>query len=147
MEFEQIRLAAVAHLGNSRYQAVLDEFEKAYHAVENIPPDSKQAVRAMFEAIETLFRLTVGPKAKRLGSSEIKSYLLPMIQSLYDDPLARNMTTSLVNGLAEWANGLQAYRHGQPVEEPSPPPFEAAVAALQTGSAYIRLLIELDQRS
>ena len=141
-----MRLAAVAHLGLSRYQAVLREYERAYRVVESTSPDTKVAVRSMFEAIETLFRLLVGSKAKRLGSSEIDRYLVPMARSLYTDSLAANVTTSLLGGLAKWADGLQAYRHGQPVQEPSPPPLEAAVAALQTGSAYIRLLVELDQK-
>jgi hypothetical protein len=99
----------------------------------------------MFEAVETLFKLLVGSKAKRLGSSEVRQYLLPIIDRLYEGN-AGNLMRQLVEGLASWANGLQAYRHGQAVEEPSPPPLEAAVAALQTGAAYIRLLVELDRK-
>jgi hypothetical protein len=147
MEFEHVRLAAVAYIEGQRYRAVLKEFEAAYSAVEASPPDTKLAVRSMFEAVETLFRLIAGPKAKLLGSPEIEKHLLPLIRDLYGaDSIGANMVAQLGKGLADWVNGLHAYRHGQAVEEPSPPPLEAAVAALQTGSAYIRLLIELDRR-
>lgn len=143
-DFEQIRIATVAYLGHARYKAVLAEFEAAYRALEAPAPDTKVAVRSMFEAVEALFRLLC-PKAKLLSSSEVKKHLMPMIDALYTgEPLAANTVKQLVNGLSDWTDGLHAYRHGQP--EPSPPPMEAAVAILQTGSAYIRLLIELDRK-
>jgi hypothetical protein len=67
-----------------------------------------------------------------------------ILDKLYEGN-AKNLMRQLTEGLASWANGLQAYRHGQAVEEPFPPPLEAAVAALQTGGGYVRLLVELDK--
>jgi hypothetical protein len=67
MEFEHVRVASIAHLGTSRYNAGLSEFEAAYRPIEASPPDAKLAVRSMFEAIETLFKLLVGSKASRLN--------------------------------------------------------------------------------
>lgn len=142
-----MREASVSHLGVPHYKSVRDEFEKAYGALETEPADTKLAVRHMFEAVEALFKRVVGSKAKRLGSSEVKSLLVPRIDELYvGDGLAANIIRKLALGLADWADGLQAYRHGQDPAASSPPPVEAAVAALQTGSAYIRLLIELERK-
>jgi hypothetical protein len=144
-EFQHVREAAVSSLGSPAYSAVHYGFEAAYKALETELSDTKLAVRHMFEAVETLFKRVAGSKAKRLGSREVKDLLLPTIDELYGaDRMAANTTRKLLSGLAERADGLHAYRHGQ--TEPSPPSMEAAVAALQTGSAYIRLLIELERK-
>jgi hypothetical protein len=51
--------------------------------------------------------------------------------------------TQLLNGIKDWINAAQPYRHGQEVKEPAEPPIEFVVAFLSSGAAYLRWLVEL----
>lgn len=125
------------------------EFESAHEKLSQVPPDTKDAIRAAFEAMEILTKLMVGSKKlKRLGSAEVEKYLKPMVKNAYtDDEVALNAANQFLSGLSDWINAAQIYRHGQEVEEPAEPPVDLAVAMVSTGAAYLRWLVKLDLSS
>ena len=148
-EFERNRLATVQHLDNPRYGAVRAEFESAYEKLSQVPPDTKEAIRAVFEAMEILTKLMIGSnKVTRLGSAAVEKYLKPMLKSAYtDDEVALKAANQFLSGLSDWINAAHVYRHGQEVEEPAEPPVDLAVAMVSSGTAYLRWLVRLDLSS
>jgi hypothetical protein len=72
-EFARNRSATIAALEAARYANSLDGFEKGMAALTSAPPDGKGAIRAIFAAVEGLFKLIV-PKATRLGAAELDGF-------------------------------------------------------------------------
>jgi len=143
-EFERSRASAIAALQKTRYAAAAAEFEKAYKALDAVPPDTKTAVRAVFEANEIVFRLMC-PNAPRLGTAEIRSHLRPIIDKQYgSDAVALRAASRHMASLEDWVEGVHFYRHGQGAEEPSPPPLPLALTMISSGTGYLRWLAELD---
>lgn len=148
-EFERNRLATVQHLANPRYGAVRVEFESAHEKLSKVPPDTKEAIRAVFEAMEILTKLMFGSrKVRRLTSAVVEKNLKPKVESAYtDDKVALKAANQFLSGLSDWINAAHEYRHGQEVEEPANPPVDLAVAMVSTGAAYLRWLVRLDLSS
>jgi hypothetical protein len=143
-EFERNRASAVRSLGGDRYAAALEHFEAAQTALDSIPPETRTAVRQLFDALETVFRLML-PKVSRLGAAEVERDLKPLVLPLYEGA-ARNFASLMLNSLADWVNAAHQYRHAQGTEQPSAPPLELAVGSVSSGAAFLRWLAELDQR-
>jgi hypothetical protein len=142
-EFQRNRVATVAQLAKPRYTAAAIAFEGGYAALDGDPPDTKSAVRDVFDALEIVFKLAF-PRASRLGASEINQLLKPAIGQLYagnDGHAARLICSSL----GEWVNSAHHYRHSPGTEEPAPPPMGVAVALISSGATFLRWLIETDQ--
>ena len=146
-EFERNRVATIERLANSRYAAVLSEFESAHQKLDEHPADTKGAVRAVFEAVEILSKLMVGEnRMQRLTTHEINNHLWPIVESAYEgEAVALEAATKFFGGLIGWVRSIHEYRHGQEVEEPTPPPLGLAVAMVSSGATYLRWLAELDQ--
>jgi len=143
-DFERTRQFAIAALQKGRYSAVTKEFDAAYRALDAVPPDTKTAVRAVFESLEILFKLMC-TGASRLGSSEINSHLRPLVDRLHStDAVAQRAAAKMVSSLADWVEGVHFYRHGQAVEEPAPPPLSLTLLTISTGAGFLRWLAELD---
>lgn len=144
-QYEEVRAFAIASLVPAKYGAVRDAFAKAQLAMDRSPPDGKVAIRETFEAAETLFRLMF-PATSRLGSTEVNSYLRPHVRGLHGgNQAAIDAANQFVSAFSDWVNGAHQYRHGQAVEEPTPPPLPFAVAMVSSGAAYLRWLAELDK--
>lgn len=142
-EFSLNKQIAIDALGRSRYNGVADFFHQAYAALDERPADTRHAVRAIYDAIENLFKLMLQQQVSRLGKSEIDKHLKPKIVSLYaghDLDAAKLMMSSL----SEWVNGMQQYRHAPGVTEPSGPPLDLAIFIISAGSSYLRWLLKLD---
>lgn len=142
-EFAHNRAAAVAALQSSRYANALDAFERGMAALASVPPDGKGAVRYVFGAVETLFRLMV-PRAPRLGATELDG-LAPLLQHKYTaDETARRASAKMLSSLKDWVDAAHLYRHEQGAEEVAQPPLEIAVYIVSTGASHLRWLAELD---
>lgn len=146
-EFERNRLSALACLESSRYAAVAHEFKKSHSKLDTNPPETKEAVRACFEAIEILYKLiTNAPEKSRLNSNGVRDKIKPMAENNYsEDPTALKVAEHLLDGLCDWIDACHMYRHGQKVEEPNNPPIELAVQMISTGAGYLRWLVEIDR--
>ncbi len=142
-EFAHNRAATVAALQGSRYANALDAFERGMAALASVPPDGKGAVRYVFGAVETLFRLMV-PRAPRLGATELDG-LAPLLQHKYAaDETALRVSAKILGSLKDWVDAAHFYRHEPGAEEVAQPPLEVAIHILSTGASHLRWLAELD---
>lgn len=144
-EFERNRVAALIALDSSELEGVRDAYETAYRHMDSDPPDTKAAVRSMFESLEILVRQMV-PPAKNLYKKLVETTLKEKCLALYDnEPTAAHVVAELFDGFADWVNALHSYRHGQPSEQPVAPKIEVAVYVLSSGSAFLRWLIGINK--
>ncbi len=142
-EFARNRDSALASLRIKEFAAVRREADQAFAVIHRVPPDPKTACRHMFEAVEILFRKIL-PSVSRLGDKPAREQLLPLLRRMYtgNQPAIDSMN-NLTKEIGDWANWLHVYRHGQRVEEPSPPPLEVAVLGVSTGASYLRFLADV----
>ena len=73
-EFQRNIASAIAGLGIPRYAAARSAFEAAQRKLEHTPPDTKGAIRDIFEAAETLTKL-IDASGKSLDSGFVRSEL------------------------------------------------------------------------
>jgi hypothetical protein len=143
--FEATRQAALSGLGVPRFAAALAAFEDAHRALDGHPPDTRAAIRHVFEACEIVFRLILGDTVARLGSSEVHSKLKPKAMAGLNS-VDRDAVSGQLRTFATWVDAAHLYRHGQEVEAPAPPPEDVAVASVQIGTSFLRWLVAFDQR-
>lgn len=148
-EFERNRLSALSCLAETKYSAVRVEFEKAHRKLDSDPPETKEAIRAVFEAVEILYKLIINAEGKtRLSSAGIRDKLKPLAQNVYKDDITACTTVDhLLDSLCNWIDACHMYRHGQKVEEPNDPPIELAVEVVSGGASYLRWLVELNSKT
>lgn len=143
--FAAAQESAIAAIAAARYGNVRDQFESAERALNQADPDFKQAVRAVFNANEALFRL-IADRAPRLGNRELRDHLGPIVDRIYgDDPTARRAAARNLSAFGEWVDSAHNYRHEQGQEEPSQPPEALALALISEGVGYLRWLAKIDQ--
>lgn len=144
-EYERNRVATIAALAPARYRAALEDFEKVQEALNEQPPDLTEGIYRTFLAIENVFKLMC-PDANRLSEGQIKRHLSSVIENYYsDDDTAKGAAKRLCDGLKDWVNSAQDYRHSQGNEEPKQPPSELAILIMSSGAAFLRWLAQIDQ--
>jgi hypothetical protein len=123
-EFEYNRAGAVAALQHSDLANALGAHDDAYCHLDGSPPDTKAAVRSIFETVEIVARL-ICPESQNLNrwlaEKGLKEKCLAVMPS--DPTEQRVAATTGFDGLADWVDGLHNYRHGQAVSEPVAPPM------------------------
>lgn len=145
-EFERSRISAIGVLGGSRYEGVRDQIERAYRALDGIPPDGKLAVRSAFFSAEGLFRLMF-PNAHQLSSSEVAKYLRPLVdQRISDKRPALQVTLKQLEAFKDWIDAAHFYRHESGTEEPAQPPLELAILMVSQAASYLRWLQQFDRK-
>jgi len=142
-EFERNRSTVITVLTSQ--PAVKEAVERAYSFLDQDPPDTASAVRSIFEALEILYKHIVKAEGKdRLNSMGVQKKLRPILQqSLVNNQVASKAVDHLMDGLCDWIDAGHMYRHGQKLEEPSPPPLDYAVLFISQGSSYLRYLLPL----
>jgi hypothetical protein len=120
------------------------EFEGAYRALDEIPPNTTGAVRAVFEANENLFKLMFRG-TPRLSAKEVTNRLQPAVDKRYQpNPTAQRAAIRQVRSFLEWVESAHNYRHAQGVEEPTPLPLPLALVLISNGVGFLRWLAEMD---
>ncbi|MEX3957344.1 hypothetical protein [Trinickia sp. EG282A] len=144
-EFEHNRSTMIRALGDVKYAAVRAVFEQAHSYLEPAALDTKSAVRLIFEALEILAKQMVTTKNlnKYCAQKLLKDVALKVIDS---DQIADQVITATFISFGEWIDGLHLYRHGQDTAAPIAPPIDLAVHILSAGTAYLRLLLDIDQK-
>jgi hypothetical protein len=143
-EFESSRIATVSRLGQARYQGVRELFETAFTALDSQPPDGKAAIRNVFFAAESLFRL-MHPTSTQLNSGEVAKQLKPRIDDMFDGQKpAIYVAQKQLSALQDWIDGAHFYRHEPGTEEPAQPPLDLAIYMVSQGAAHIRWLARVD---
>lgn len=144
MEYERNIAATIAGLGIPRYAAARSAFQAAQAKLERTSPDTKGALRDIFESAETLTKLITG-SGKALDAGFVRSELEPRIQKHYaDDAVAMRSSLKAAHSFGDWIDAVHPYRHGQKAEEPVAPPLELAVLLASQGASFIRWLVDLD---
>lgn len=148
-EFEKSRALTLECLAHASLAAARAEYDEAHGALAMRPPDTKKAVRCVFEATEIVLKqLVPGDRVKRLEATEITKHVRPWGEAAYaGNAPALTSVNQFLEGMSNWISSVHQYRHGQAVEEPSPPPLELAVALMSAGSGYIRLLVDLAKKA
>lgn len=142
-EFERQRATTLRSLEGKRYGAVRASYDASHGALDGERPNTVQALREMFSAIETLFKL-MDARASRLGPSEISRHLIPILQRTFQGN-ELDAAKLYAKSLGEWVNAMHHYRHAQGVEEPAPPFVDFTVALMASGGAYLRWLARIDR--
>jgi hypothetical protein len=146
-EFQRNRHAAVACLQDPRYANSLTAFERISDELSSQPPNGKDAWRAIFAAVEGLFRLMFA-SAHQLNSDAVETNLTPLVRKLYGaDIIAVRAATKQIASLKDWVDASHNYRHEPGSEEPVQPPIDLAILAIANGTSFLRWLIGLDQAS
>lgn len=144
-EFQRNRQATVAGLQAPRYANSLAAFERVSDELASQPPNGKDAWRAVFTAVEGLFRLMF-PAAHLLNAAAVDANLAPLVQRLLGaDAVAARAASRQLASFKDWVDSSHNYRHEQGSEEPVQPPIDLAVLAVSNGTAFLRWLIALDQ--
>jgi hypothetical protein len=142
-EFERNRASTLSVLNSNRYTGVRAAIDDAYRHMDNASPDTKAAVRSIFEALEILVKQMV--ETKNLNKWVIENKLKEKCLSLFGgDPVAKNVVGKLFESISQWVDALHDYRHGQAAEEPVAPNEQMTIHILSTGSSYIRWLAQMD---
>jgi hypothetical protein len=142
-EFERNRFSTLSILDDPKYLSVRAAYEDAYHYMDNDPPNTKAAVRSMFESVEILVKQMV--KTDKLDKNVVEKALKEKCLRVYkDNETASRAASKLFDSFGEWVDGLHFYRHGQKSEEPVAPPDDITIYVLSSGSAFLRWLIEIN---
>lgn len=145
MEYERNIASSIACLGMPRFGAARSAFEAAQAKLASNPPDTKGALRDIFEAAETLTKLISG-SGKALTAGFVRSELEPQIRKHYEkEPVAGRASGHAALSFADWIDAVHQYRHGHQAEEPIAPPTELAVLLASQGASYIRWLVDMDR--
>lgn len=143
-EFERNRVATLSALDAPGLSGVRTAYEDSYRYLDSDPPETKAAVRAMFEALEILVRQMV-PTTKNLNRWVVENPLKEKCVKLYEtEPTAKTVVAGLFDGFADWVHVLHNYRHGQPSEQPVAPAIEVAIYVLSSGSGFLRWLVGIN---
>jgi hypothetical protein len=146
-EFQKNRQSTVAGLQLPRYANSLAAFERISDELASLPPNGKDAWRAVFTALEGLFRLMF-PSATQLNAGAVETNLSGLIRKLYSsDPTGLRAANKLLASFKDWVDASHNYRHEPASQEPVQPPIDIAILAISTGTAFLRWLIFLDQSS
>jgi len=142
-EFERNRSTLISLL--AQQPSVLSAFEKAYNFLDRDPPDTANSIRAIFEAMEILYKHIINAQGKdRLNSVGVQKKLKPLLQEKYSDSeVVSTATDHLMDGLCDWLDAGHMYRHGQKTDEPQAPPLEYAVLYVSQGASYLRFLLPM----
>jgi hypothetical protein len=141
--FEAARVSVIQALSGEPFAAARSHFEGAMDAIEENPPNTRNAVRNCVDAAESLFKLAIGG-GQDLTEANIIRYLRPLVDRAYaSDTTALAFAQKMVSGLVDWTNAGHQYRHAQGQLEPRAPDFELAVLHLNTGAGFVRWLAQV----
>jgi hypothetical protein len=141
-EFERSKTSVLAGLGSPRYAGARQSLQDAFEELTSVHPDTLNAVRSAFDGVENIFKIMT--KEARIGKSEIRSTLKPLLDKCGLDERALNSSRLLLDGLAEWVNAMHQYRHATGDAELSPPSIDLAVMLISSAASQARWLVNLD---
>jgi hypothetical protein len=144
-EFQRNRQATIAALQLPRYANSLASFQRVSDQLALQPPNGKEAWRAVFAAVEGLFRLMFS-RAPQLNAGAVDTHLEKLLQQIHaSDPVALRAAMKQAASFKNWVDSSHNYRHEPGSEEPVQPPIDLAVLAISNGAGFLRWLITLDQ--
>jgi hypothetical protein len=140
--FEAERVSAIVALSGPRYAETRAALDEGFAGLDRSLPDTRSAIRGIFDAAENLFKLMM-PGVKRLGASEIERGMGGLLSSVYSGA-SLDFARMQAKSFREWVNAVHMYRHAQGVEEREPPALDVAISAVSVGTSFIRWLATID---
>ena len=139
-EFQRNKQSALAVLSAPHFASVEAALSDAFRHMDGPEPETKAAIRSIFEAVEVMAKLIV-PSAARLNKN-LALQQLPQacLKGYVGGATEKKVLEGLFVGLAHWADALQDFRHGQADATPSKPSETLAVYAVSSGCAHLRWL-------
>ena len=146
-EFERTRFSLIDGLGDPKFKAVRPAVAAAFSKLDQAPISTKEAVRNIHEAVETLCKV-LGDHTDDLDQGMVKKRIRPMVARIYSalDTSAQSFADQGVEAFIKWVDAGHKYRHGPKAEEPHDPPLEWTIAYRANGASCIRLLIDVFAR-
>ena len=142
-EFERNRISTLSLLEDPKYSSSRAAYEDAYRYMDARPPDTKAAVRSMFESLEIIVKQMVD--TRNLNKWIVENTLKEKCIKLYEnDETALKTVSELFDGFAQWVNALHNYRHGQTSDEPVAPSESVAIYVLSSGTSFLRWLVDIN---
>ncbi|WP_418133096.1 hypothetical protein ABL849_13680 [Variovorax sp. 375MFSha3.1] len=143
--FEGMRAATIAVLNAPVLAVARNCYEAVFQHLDRHPPDTKPAIRSMFEALEIVAK-QLNPTARNLHANLCRVQLRDQcLQVTAGDAVEQRVWAEMFEGMAHWVQGLHEYRHGQ-VDNIASPTEEFTVYVLSSGSAFLRLLAQIALR-
>ena len=148
-EFERNRILTLKLLAGSDLDSVITAFNNAFYEFQTDIKNSKSALRHMFEANESLFKMLVKPEhdCTRLSAHNIevvKNHILNDLLGQLDET-AKNASAKQLESYKEWIDSIHLYRHGQDSEFYDNPPVDFTILALSNGASFLRWLASMMQ--
>lgn len=143
VEFNNLANSTLDGLNDPRFGAVVSEIEASIAKLRNLRPDTKSSVREIFEAFETAAKVVFSDRVPRLNRNIILQVIRPYASKLADNEPEREAVAKICEGISNWADACHIYRHGQEIDERSPPSFRTAVVLVTSGLNYMRWFVEL----
>ncbi|GJL96074.1 MAG: hypothetical protein DHS20C05_24790 [Hyphococcus sp.] len=143
-EFESNTEFVFKVLEEKEYRAAGAEFQKGLNYLRSTSPDTISAVRAVYGAIENIFKIRFDES--RLGPTEVRKKLLPVVEERYSER-HKNSATLFLKSFSEWINACQQYRHADDEREHAEIPLEYAVALISSGASYLRWLLDIESKA
>ncbi len=143
--FENSRANAISGIGGERFSAAREHLEQVELALMIEPPDSRQAIRFVFDAAENIFKMMFGG-VTHINKAAIRDNLRPRVEANYTgQPAVKNTMLKLCDGFNNWVEAAHFFRHANGQPEPAQPPQELMVLMISQGYGWVRWLAELDQ--
>ena len=139
-EFERNKRSTLAVLESPHLAGVRAAIDDAFRHCDGPTPDTKAAIRSIFEAVEIAAKLIV-PSASRLNRSVCKDALpKACLATFAGQPTERKVIVQMFESLGYWVDAFHNFRHGQIDTVPTRPSDELTIYALSTGCAHLRWL-------
>ena len=147
-EFQRNRHETLISLASSRYTNVDHAYRAAFNRLTVQSFDTKAAVRDIFDAAESLFKLMAAPRNPNLTGSSVDSDLRPIVDRALasTDDATKQAAGKTLSSFGKWADACHPYRHGQQSETIVAPPPQLATLLISQGASFIRWLAGIDQR-
>ncbi|MBX2833707.1 MAG: hypothetical protein KTR28_01915 [Micavibrio sp.] len=144
-EFSNSHHSTLISLDKQRYEQAKSIYLSAYSALRADKQNTRTAIKDIFESLETVSKL-IDSKIQRLGNKEVSYNLTNICAAKIQDEDEKTFIKEILKGFAKWVDAHHIYRHGQAKEQLTPPSLDSAILSLSIGSAYLRYLIEIDQK-
>jgi len=142
--FQEIAESVIAALAGEGYSAASTSINEAVEHLTKARPDSKAAIRAVFEGVENTFKV-VTDSGTALTANNVASLLRPIVAMAYSgsDAVAKGAAEQTLEALKDWTNACHKYRHGYNDLDPIEPSLELAIVLVGSGLNYARWLASI----
>jgi hypothetical protein len=136
--------SSIAVLQGERYKAAAGYVRAMDGAMTRNPPDGRDAMRAIFDAAENIFKQMT--RRTQLKADFAQADLEPLIRKHFaEDGHGVPSHLKCLLSFKDWVDAAHFYRHEAGQAEPPQPPEALVILFLSQGVAFVRWLATIDQ--